>query len=193
MSVSAMTNVAVARRDDDLGKVDDKPRTRSQTARATADDPRTASTATAALKSIATYIPTEVITLYVAILAALAPSNPSRPSARAEITSTGGTVASSADLVAFWIFVALTPVVVWVVYATKVKNADGRLPSSPSKWPWWEMVSATVAFVAWAYAMPDSVFTRFDWYTAAIGSVIVLSVSTALGLLAPLFQRRLPT
>jgi hypothetical protein len=89
------------------------------------------------------------------------------------------------------VFLALTPVIVWLVYAAKVRNAGQRLPSSVASWPWWEMISTTVAFAAWAYAMPTSVFTRFDWYTAAIGTLVVLVVSTLLGLIAPLVQKQL--
>jgi hypothetical protein len=192
MSISSLTNVAVARRTDDLGNgPDGTPRTPAEVAQATADAPTTQNAATSALRSIATYIPTEVITLYVAALAALAGSNPDIPAQQSDVAQTGGSVASSADFVAFWVFVALTPVIVWLVYAAKVRSAGKRLPSRPVSWPWWEMVSSTVAFAAWAYAMPNSVFTRFAWYTAAVGTLVVLVVSTLLGLIAPLVQRPL--
>lgn len=192
MSVSSLTNVAVARRTDNLGKAPDgTPRTPAEAAQATADDPATQSPATSALKAIATYIPTEIITLYVAALAALSGSNPDAPAAPPDVAQTGGSVAASADLVTFWVFVALTPLIVWLVYAAKVRNAGKGLPANPASWPWWEMISATVAFAVWAYAMPNSVFTRFAWYTAALGAVVVLVVSTLLGLIAPLVQRRL--
>lgn len=192
MSVSSLTNVAIARRTDELGMgVDGKPATAAETAQATGDDPATQSAATAALKSIATYIPTEIITLYVAALAALAGSNPDMPAKPTDISQTGGSIASSTDLVAFGVFLILTPVFVWLVYAAKVRNAGKDLPSKLTSWPWWEMMSSTVAFGAWAYAMPNSVFTRFDWYTAAIGTLVVLLVSTLLGLIAPVVQKRL--
>lgn len=192
MSISSLTNVAVARRTDELGRgPDGQPRTPAEAAQATADEPGTQSAATAALKSIATYIPTEIVTLYVAALAALAGSNPDTPAPPSAVAATGGSVASSTDLVAFWIFLALTPVIVWLVYAAKVRNAGKQLPWKVVSWPWWEMISSTVAFAAWAYAMPSSVFTRFDWYTAAIGTLVVLVVSTLLGLIAPIVQRQL--
>jgi hypothetical protein len=192
MSISSLTNVAVARRTDELGKgPDGRPRTAAELAQATADDPSTQSAGTSALKSIATYIPTEIITLYVAALAALAGSNPDIPAKQSDLAKTGGSVASTADFVAFWVFLALTPVVVWLVYAAKVRSAGKRLPSRPVSWPWWEMIASTLAFAAWAYSMPNSVFTRFAWYTAAIGTLVVLVVSILLGLIAPLVQRPL--
>jgi len=192
VSISAMTNVAVSRRTDDLGTgARGERRTARETAVSTADEPATQSPATAALKSIAAYIPTEIITLYVATLAVLAASEPSTGAPAAEAGRTGGTIANSAGLVAFWIFIVLTPVVVWLVYAAKVRNANKALPKRPKTWPWWEMISASIAFATWAYAMPNSVFTRFEWYTTALGGLAVLIVSTALGLVAPIVQRPL--
>src|SRR5688500_2235553 len=70
MSISSMTNVAISRRKDDLGK-GNKPRNAKETARETGEKPQTESAASAALKAIMTYVPTEVITVYVAVLAAL--------------------------------------------------------------------------------------------------------------------------
>jgi hypothetical protein len=183
MSISGMTNVAIARRDDDLGKVDGRRRTPAEVGRATADSEATQSGATSALKAIVTYIPTEVLTLYVAALAALAPSHPSIAAEKSALPETGGAIASSAALVAFWIFLVLTPLIVWLVYAAKVRNAGKRIPTKPKTWPWWEMV----------YALPDSVFTRFSWYTAALGTLAILVVSTLLGLVAPLVHRTLRT
>jgi hypothetical protein len=53
------------------------------------------------------------------------------------------------------------------------------------------MITATIAFGAWAYALPDSPFSRFSWYTVALGSLVVLIASTVLGLAAPIFQKKL--
>ena len=64
MSVSSLTNIAIARRTDELGVgPDGKPRTAAEPAQATGDDSATQGAATAALKSIATYIPTECSSL----------------------------------------------------------------------------------------------------------------------------------
>jgi len=182
MSISSMTNVAIARRGDDLG-VGDRPVLRSiaDTSAAAAPKPDTESVGSAALKAIVTYIPTEVITLYVATLAAV----------RAGSSTSPGQAISNGELATFWTYLILTPVIVWAVYAGKVKTAGKALPASPSKWPWWEMFAATIAYTAWAYALPDSPFSRLSWYNVALGTLVVLVASTALGLLAPIVTRKL--
>lgn len=132
-----------------------------------------ASGANTALQTLTTYIPTEVLTLYVAAVAAIGP-DPQR------------------IWLPFWVFLAITPAAVWIAFATKVKAAGKRLPSWPSNWPMWEMTAATLAYFAWTFALPGTPFTRFDnWYSPGIASFLVLIVSSGLGAIAPLMQRRL--
>lgn len=126
-----------------------------------------------ALHVIFGYIPTEILTLYVAVLAALEQPGP----------------VTKPEWIPFFTFLIATPVVVWLLYAAKVKAAQKPVPASPSQWPVWEMFAATVAYSAWAFALPNSPFTSYHWYSSAIAAIIVLLASTALGLLAPFFQR----
>ena len=121
------------------------------------------------------YIPTEILTLYVAVLASI--NQPDQ--------------FTNAEWITFWLFLAATPVVVWLVYGAKVKAAQKSLPLAPGTWPVWEMVAATAAYCAWALALPNTPFTDFFWYSSALSGVIVLVTSTFLGLLAPFFQRPL--
>jgi hypothetical protein len=187
-----MTNLAIARRDDALGAAT-VPRSTIQVAQATGGNPATESTASAALKNIATYIPTEVITLYLAALAAVRSGIvPSGTASTSAVAKTGAAYpVSQSQVVTVIVFAILTPVFVWIVYAGKVKTAGKSIPVSPRKWPFWEMVAATIAFGAWAFSLPDSPFTRFSWYSLAWASFAVLVVSTLLGLLAPIVQRTL--
>jgi len=53
------------------------------------------------------------------------------------------------------------------------------------------MFAATVAYAAWAFALPHSPFTDYTWYSSALSGLAVLVVSTLLGLLAPFFQKPL--
>jgi hypothetical protein len=49
--------------------------------------------------------------------------------------------------------------------------------------------------MAWAFALPNSPFrdfAQFGWYSQALAGVMVLVVSTTLGLIAPIVQRPLP-
>jgi hypothetical protein len=187
MSISSMTNVAIARRTDDLGHGGRVPRRVHETAAATGGKAETESAGSAALKAIVTYIPTETITLYVAALAAVRAGSAVNTGARASVVSS----ANTAQLATFFGFLGFTPILVWLVYAGKVKTAGKTVPVTPRKWPVWEMASSLVAFAAWAYTLPDSPFSRFGWYTEALGTFVVLVTSTVLGLIAPIVQRPL--
>jgi hypothetical protein len=126
-----------------------------------------------ALHMLSGYIPTEILTLYVAVVAALhVPNHPSTPT----------------EWSAFWAFLVATPIVVWLVYAAKCKALGEHLPFNFRVWPLWEMIAATVAYCAWAMALPDTPFTTIPWYSSALSGIVVLVASTVLGLLAPLFQ-----
>jgi cation transport ATPase len=125
-----------------------------------------------ALRVLFGYIPIEVLTLYVAFVAAL--HQPGK--------------ITIADNITFIAFLFVTPIVVWLAYAATVKGAKKPLPIQPSQWPVWEMFAATVAYFAWAFALPDSPFSSRPWYSSALAGVVVLVASSALGLLAPLFQ-----
>ncbi len=131
----------------------------------------------AALDAIVAYIPTEVVTTYVAILAAINTGAESR----------------AGQWAAFWAFATVTPVSVWLIFATKLRAAGKPLPVAPKQWPLWEMFAASVAFAAWGYALPDSPFNDFDWYTPAVATVVILGLTFLLGLVAPLFQPKTPT
>lgn len=126
-----------------------------------------------ALSTIVAYIPTEVVTTYVAILAAL------------------GSIASQSSLekwVTFWVFLGFTPVATWVVYAVKLKGRNALKGLKFKQWPWWELFSASLAFTVWAYALPGSAFSSLSWYKPGLGTAGLLFISFLLGMLAPLFQ-----
>lgn len=91
----------------------------------------------------------------------------------------------------FWCFLIATPVVAWLVYAAKIKAAQKPLPIMYGTWPIWEMFAATAAYCAWAFALPNSPFLDYSWYSAPLSGVVVLVASTVLGLVAPFFQRPL--
>lgn len=140
---------------------------------------------TSGLKVIVAYIPTEVITLYVAILAAIQQQPAGQKPTPAEFRPMW---------ITYYVFLGFTPIVVWLVYAAKVRAGNKNLPVSPRTWPIWEMFAATIAFTAWAFALPNSPFQEFSsWYSSAVAGVVVLVISTLLGLLAPVVSRPLPS
>jgi hypothetical protein len=196
MSINSMTNAAAARRPD-LGPVAAPPKGFADIAAAAAgmpaavpaggvaaaaNDSQTTNDVNTALNVLFGYIPTEILTLYVAILGVL-----HKPATQQAFQPT------MADWIAFFAFLTFTPIVVWLVYGAKLKVANKPLPLSFGTWPVWEMFAATVAYLAWAFALPNSPFNQYTWYSAALSGIAVLIASTALGLLAPFFQRPLST
>jgi hypothetical protein len=188
MSINSLANAAAARRPDTfpLGTF---PKGLDEIARASAISPvrmkgpaRGAAITTQPSSAVDTafnvlfgYIPTEILTLYIAVLAAIQHSN--------KVTS--------AQWTSFWCFLVATPIVVWLVYGAKVKALQKPLPLKFGSWPIWEMFAATTAYSAWALALPNTPFAQYEWYSSALSGVVVLVASTVLGLLAPFFQRSL--
>jgi hypothetical protein len=70
MSLNAMTTVAIAQRTDDLGK-GELPATAREQSQAAMGSEATETTASSTLKPILTYIPTAIVALYIAALAAV--------------------------------------------------------------------------------------------------------------------------
>jgi len=126
---------------------------------------------TQALEVVMAYIPTEVLTLYVATIAAL------------QGDAAGST---RAGWTAFTAFLVATPIVVWLVYAAKFKAREKKLPWKPGDWPKWEMLSAIIAYLAWAYALPNSPFGEMTWYSSSVAGIVVMATAAILGLLTPL-------
>jgi hypothetical protein len=175
MSAEDLANNALARRSD-FQPVGDVPKTAEAMREAASGVNAPKTTVSTALGLITAFIPIEVLTLYVAVLAAV----------RDPTLKT-----FSANWIAFFFFLVATPLVVWVLFATKIKAVNKRIPFSPRKWPLWEMGAGTISYLAWAFALPESPFSGLFWYSSALAGVVVLLVSTALALVAPLFQRPL--
>ena len=178
MSVSTMTDIAFARRKD-VGTPDKGLDNLDRVAEERGQKPETASTASSALAAIAAYIPTEILTVYVAILATFGVT----------ATAEGGTATATAatPLPIYIAFVILSPLVVWALYAAKVRQANKKLPVSVRTWPKWEMAAALIAYAAWAAALPASPLGTFSWFNQAAAGVVALIVSMLLGVFAPVF------
>jgi hypothetical protein len=71
-------------------------------------------------------------------------------------------------------------------------RAAGKATPTWSDTPLWEMIASTIAFAAWASALPGSPFRAFgSVYNAAVAGFVVIFTSAALGLISPLFQNPL--
>jgi|SRR5215213_8794195 len=124
------------------------------------------------LSALAKYIPTEVVTLYIAAI-----------SASAALQAEWAFI-TPARL--YWFFVIFTPLFVLLTYVGKRKAAVDLSvwPSSAREWPWWSMFAPTVAFMAWALAVPANGILE----NGVITAFLAIFVSIILTLLEPLFN-----
>lgn len=124
------------------------------------------------IQQLVRWIPTETITLYVALIALLNP-----------VAAPAGRKLCEGDFAAFWwsvaAFAVATPFVVLAIYLTKV-----RATKQPFRWPLFEMGAAVIAFVAWAFALPNTPLQDVCDYKIEIGGFIVLVASIVIGLTA---------
>ena len=174
MSVIAMAEAAIDRRNrsessSDAQLVPRKPMHRS------ANDADPGSEVTHALKKMEAYIPVEIVGVYIVVVSALGQESTDR-----------------ARWIAFGFFLLFAPCAVWLVFATKVKSRGEPIPIPFVQWPLWEMITATLAFLVWAYALAGTPFETFPWYSSALAGVIALVASMILGLVSPLFENPLP-
>ena len=171
-----MANAAVARRPD-YPPAEHPPITAAERATAASKDPTPENSVSTTLKTLTTYVPTETLTLYVALIAAIQPAQDD--------------TTPISFWIAFWVFFIFTPLAIWIAYATKITADRKKLPILPKYWPKWEMLAGTIAYTAWSIGLPDSPFSQFAWYSSAVAGFIVLIASTFLGMVAGLFQRPL--
>jgi hypothetical protein len=128
-----------------------------------------------ALAALVNFIPTEVVTLYVAALSAQQPL----------LEATGFFDARWI----LWSFAGLTPALLLLIYVSKVAASGARLPG-PGAWPWWKMCAATVAFIVWALAVPGNPY--LSGAASAVAGLGAMLTSSLLQLMTPIFERPLP-
>jgi hypothetical protein len=126
---------------------------------------------------LTTFIPTETITLYVAYLAALG-----------AISIPSGQHIWNVDFTSRWIGVAGFALVSSLL-AIGLTYGKARQSQRVFTWPIFELITAPVAFAAWAVALPDTPLSAFKGYRVEIGAFIVLSVTVALAVIAWIFGK----
>jgi hypothetical protein len=136
-----------------------------------ADAARVTETAIAALTK---YIPTEVITLYIATVSAL-------PAMQGEWESL-----TSNHL--YYGFAILTPILFVLIFFNQLAVDQKPYPAFP-QWPWWRIFASTVAFCVWALAVPNNPFlaTKTAGVLAGLGAAFV---SMLLSIIGPIVERR---
>ncbi len=129
---------------------------------------------TGSLNLLVKYIPTEVITLYVATLSASPALQEIFPGIH------------TGDI--YWAFTIVTPVLLFLVYVNK--RATSGLTPVPAvrEWPWWKLGAATIAFMVWALAVPGNPYVSGET-AAVIAALGAVFISMILNLLEPVFER----
>lgn len=126
-----------------------------------------------ALTALVKFIPTEVVTLYVAAVSV----GPAFKSVIPVYTPT----------LTYWAFVALTPLIFYLLYLNKLASMDQPVPPV-SQWPRWKPVASTIAFGVWALAIPSNPYIQGEAGAAVMGFT-VLFVTTILSLVTPIIER----
>ena len=128
----------------------------------------------AAFEALARYVPTEIVTLYIAAASAMEALKQALPAVNETNT--------------YWFFVMITPIVFLIVFAGK------RVANDQSAWPgirgvpYWKLFAATIAFAVWALAVPTTPYFQ-GVAGGAIAAFFATFVSVLLSLLTPLFEK----
>lgn len=129
--------------------------------------------------SLIRYIPTETVTIFVALCGAL----------QAIEVASRGAVSLAAI---YWGGAVATPIVLFVISYGRHRSSGGSVPLQRHPWPY---VAATIAFMVWALSVPGvvSMITEAPSERAAWSSVAALGaivVSLTLSMLEPVFGPR---
>lgn len=124
-----------------------------------------------ALKRLVDFIPTETIALFwVAV--------PASTAFYEYMKGRKPTAATEYDWIMFFAIWGLTPILLMLVYLSKLAS-DDKPPPGWSKLPWWRSIASVIAFPTWALAVPGNPFVRevavlmLVWVGATVISVLL--------------------
>jgi hypothetical protein len=128
------------------------------------------------INQIVAFIPTEIITLWVALIALL--SDPKPPSGKASC---------QADWSTHWLlagtFAVLAMLLTLGLSYRKFKDTDGI----DFKWPLFGLLATPAAFLAWAVSLPEGPLRSACWYTNEAGAFVVLAATIGITTLGYIF------
>jgi hypothetical protein len=148
---------------------------------AKADVPQPVGVSQPVVQQLVRWIPTESITLYVAIIALL--TYPKAPP--------GEKLCAQSFTAQWWwtgIFAAFSVFAVFAIFLAKVRTSN-----QPFRWPFFEMAVAPVAFCAWAAGLPATPLGSVCGYKTEYGAVIILFVAIFIGLVAGMLGKNPPS
>ena len=118
------------------------------------------------VNQLVAFIPTEVITLWVALLAVL--NDPKAPK---------GKKICQADWSTHWVLAVVFALCAVLLTLGLAYRKFKDTPGVTFKWPVFQMAAAPAAFLAWAVSLPESPLESACWYTQAAGAFIVTSAT----------------
>lgn len=125
-----------------------------------------------AVTALVRYIPTEIITLYIAAVSVAPALNEA--------------VHFLTPRALYWSFVLLTPIMFMIVFLNRLAIERQKFPGL-RQFPWWKLMSSTAAFAVWALAVPNNPYIDTVAASAAAGLAALLA-STILTLLEPIVE-----
>lgn len=136
-----------------------------------AAQPETGNAVGQALDTLTKYIPIEIITPYVTVLAA---------------SATLSWLPENIRLVALW----LTPILLLIIHVSKGFSAGKTWSELDIQFLWWRMAAAVVAFYVWSLVLPTSISTDpAIGARVALQGVLAVLISPALSILEPIADR----
>jgi len=127
-----------------------------------------------ALTALVRYVPTEVVIIYIAAVAALP---------QFKQVFSGFTPAWI-----YWGFICLTPLMFALLFYNRLAVTAQAFPSW-QQYPWWKTIASTIAFAVWALAVPNNPYFQGTGESALAGLAALL-VSTMLTLIEPIVERK---
>jgi hypothetical protein len=118
---------------------------------------------------ITTFIPTEIIAAYVAVLGVIV-----------------GVGADDWKMRFFYIFLGLCPLAVITGYAGKIRTTTGKFPPLRS-YPLFAVVAAPLAFAVWGIGLPNSIVAAQLGLASWAGAVLIILSALILGQLSTIF------
>lgn len=138
------------------------------------------------LKAVVKYIPTEVISIYVAILALFEPIKRISGADGKELPLHMSDFGSRWTL--FWAMVIATPLISLLIFLYRAKVVSTG--PTAMRWDKWIYASilAILGLAVWASALPDSPAWDFDFWKAGIAGVVLLVFSLIVPPIAKLIK-----
>lgn len=189
MSISSMVNAKLVRESDAITerpangveKVLGLKSLVEQEPSAGGEGPQPVGVPSSVVDQLVLWIPTETLTLYVAYIAiAKLPTAPMNQKLY------------QANFLWQWIGVGLGTLIT-VAFVALLAMGKVRATKEPYRWPIFEMGAAAVAFIAWAFALPDTPLLTFAGYKTEVGALLVTAVAVIIAVVAYAFGKQPPS